>query len=467
MSDLFISYSRKDRSMVEQLAAALEARGWSLWWDHRIGAGNAFDRQIEQAIQESRLVVVVWSQRSIESDWVRAEASYALENNKLLPILIDDAKLPLRFINTHTLPFGGWDGSDTAPAFHKLATEIAGLIGGEARPDLPAKPTEIVAAEPAPPPPLSKPGMKRSVMALAAAGAAVVLLGIGGVAYQRAAPTVTVASEATPSAPTPAPVSPRKSEASPGVMDQARPVAIAPSEPMAPPRPALGNTMAANAPSLPKEQPKPTPPPPAPGNTMAANALSPPKEQPKADPPPASGSTMAASTPPPARADSIVVDNPRPPAEHLKPSFVVAAVAPPPEVPKPPEPTKPPVLPASVPPRPVEPPPRSAVAEPIFFEKGKVVLSAVAQSTIEKQVAFLNDHPTMLVRIEGHSREEEGSRGTLRGLAELRAYEVRRALTQRGVDAARLTVAAHVDDPAAGESSDARAPRVVLVTKEQ
>jgi hypothetical protein len=128
VSDIFISYSRRDRSLVEPLAGALEHRGWSVWWDHRIVAGDAFDRVIEEAIQQSRLVIVVWSQRSVTSDWVRAEASYALENDKLIPILIDDAKLPLRFINTHTLPFIDWDGSLDSTTFVKLVGEIELLL---------------------------------------------------------------------------------------------------------------------------------------------------------------------------------------------------------------------------------------------------------------------------------------------------------------------------------------------------
>ena len=33
MADIFISYSQKDRDVATALAAALEARGYTVWWD--------------------------------------------------------------------------------------------------------------------------------------------------------------------------------------------------------------------------------------------------------------------------------------------------------------------------------------------------------------------------------------------------------------------------------------------------
>jgi len=35
---------------------------------------------------------VIWSEHSIKSHWVRAEAAYALGKHKLLPILIDQSE---------------------------------------------------------------------------------------------------------------------------------------------------------------------------------------------------------------------------------------------------------------------------------------------------------------------------------------------------------------------------------------
>jgi hypothetical protein len=85
-TDLFLSYSRQDLAKVEALAAVLQQAGWSVWWDRHIKTGTSFDKVIEQALTCSRAVIVAWSKNSADSDWVRAEASYALESNKLLPV---------------------------------------------------------------------------------------------------------------------------------------------------------------------------------------------------------------------------------------------------------------------------------------------------------------------------------------------------------------------------------------------
>jgi hypothetical protein len=94
MADIFVSYARLDREIAQRLATALEGHGWSVWWDRRLHSGQAFDRIIEEAISAARAVVVLWSKNSVGSDWVRAEAAYGLETNKLVPAQIDSATPP-------------------------------------------------------------------------------------------------------------------------------------------------------------------------------------------------------------------------------------------------------------------------------------------------------------------------------------------------------------------------------------
>ena len=47
MADLFISYSREDRDLIQSLAEALQAAELSVWWDRNIGGGAEFARAIE------------------------------------------------------------------------------------------------------------------------------------------------------------------------------------------------------------------------------------------------------------------------------------------------------------------------------------------------------------------------------------------------------------------------------------
>ena len=46
MADTFISYAKAYRLVVEQLAATLEAEGWSDWWDKGPSAGDAYSDEI-------------------------------------------------------------------------------------------------------------------------------------------------------------------------------------------------------------------------------------------------------------------------------------------------------------------------------------------------------------------------------------------------------------------------------------
>jgi adenylate cyclase len=43
LADIFLSYSRTDKPRVAPLVAALEAKGWDVWWDMALVAGEEFD----------------------------------------------------------------------------------------------------------------------------------------------------------------------------------------------------------------------------------------------------------------------------------------------------------------------------------------------------------------------------------------------------------------------------------------
>lgn len=51
MTDVFISYASEDREHAALLADALNRRGWSVWWDRKIGIGESFDHAIERALE--------------------------------------------------------------------------------------------------------------------------------------------------------------------------------------------------------------------------------------------------------------------------------------------------------------------------------------------------------------------------------------------------------------------------------
>ena len=129
MSDIFISYSSQDRGRIQPIVQALESKGWSVWWDREIPIGRTFDEVIEEAIDEAKCVVVIWTEASVSSKWVRTEAGEGEERGILIPVLFDDVKVPLAFRRIEMAQLVNWDGVSDHPEMDVLMNSITGLIG--------------------------------------------------------------------------------------------------------------------------------------------------------------------------------------------------------------------------------------------------------------------------------------------------------------------------------------------------
>jgi membrane-associated phospholipid phosphatase len=133
MSDIFISYSRNDRSTAETLARALAEAGWSVWWDRNIPAGKDFAKVIEAALEGSKVAIVLWSEHSVGSRWVLTEADAAADRGILVPILIDpNVEVPFAFRRIQAADLSEWDGNIEAPSFRSLVADITDRIGTHA-----------------------------------------------------------------------------------------------------------------------------------------------------------------------------------------------------------------------------------------------------------------------------------------------------------------------------------------------
>jgi len=148
MADVFVSYSRDDRETTAALARALENRGWSVWWDPHIRPGVQFDRAIETEITRAGCVLVVWSRSSVNSDWVRAEASAGLARGCLVSATLElSATLPLRFTNVHTESLEGWSGNPDAPVIRRLCDAVEAVLKSKPYPETGAGPRPAVRFE--------------------------------------------------------------------------------------------------------------------------------------------------------------------------------------------------------------------------------------------------------------------------------------------------------------------------------
>ena len=103
------------------------------------------------------------------SEWVKNEAAAAAEKGVLVPVLIENVKLPLEFRRRQTVDLAGWDGdkahSGLTSLHEGIAVAISGSAAGQANP-------------PAPPP---SPSPMRQYWIAASIAALVVIIGL--VAY--------------------------------------------------------------------------------------------------------------------------------------------------------------------------------------------------------------------------------------------------------------------------------------------
>src|SRR4051794_20869920 len=105
----FLSYSRNDQEFALRLAADLRAQGIQLWVDQLdIRPSEHWDRAIERAVSSCRGLIVILSPRSVASDNVADEISYAIGAGKpVMPIMIEWCDLPLRITRMHVIDATG------------------------------------------------------------------------------------------------------------------------------------------------------------------------------------------------------------------------------------------------------------------------------------------------------------------------------------------------------------------------
>jgi len=133
LADIFVSYSRQDRDRVAPVVAALEAEGWSVWWDPSINPGEEFDSLISRELDAARTLVVIWTAASVESRWVRGEARDAADRGVLVPARFDNVRMPIDFRAIHTTDLDGWNDDGQSPAFRDLCKALEAKLGPPAR----------------------------------------------------------------------------------------------------------------------------------------------------------------------------------------------------------------------------------------------------------------------------------------------------------------------------------------------
>ena len=215
MSAVFLSYSREDRGRAEQVAQGLQAAGLNVFWDNEIPPGQTWADYIETKLTQCKALIVLWSEHSTKSQWVREEARLGRDKGVLIPVMMDGSAPPFGFGEVQAANLSGWTGDENDPNWRRLVEAVKGFAGGERPPARPMEPPRNAPPPPqapqawtAPTPPPQAPAQKKSIPAwvwiVGAVVVAIIVLGvIGNAANQQPGPTPQqVASDTSTTPPT-------------------------------------------------------------------------------------------------------------------------------------------------------------------------------------------------------------------------------------------------------------------------
>lgn len=116
MRNVFISYARGDERAARELRTNLRDMEITGWMDESdLAAGEAFSKKIRDSLRRASAVIVIVSEESLRSPWVKFELGAAESMGKpIIPILIGsvgiEERLPewlqdLRYVDARAEPF--------------------------------------------------------------------------------------------------------------------------------------------------------------------------------------------------------------------------------------------------------------------------------------------------------------------------------------------------------------------------
>jgi hypothetical protein len=186
MADVFLSYAREDTARAEQIANALAQNGIEVFWDNEIPPGTTWADYIEQKLTQCKALIVLWSENSTKSQWVREEARMGRDKGVLIPVMIDASTPPFGFGEVQAANLATWNGETDNPNWRRFVDAVTRFAKSDApRPipaPMPTAPPRAAytpsATQPTPPPVAGKAAVPMWAWIAGAAVALVVVVGV-------------------------------------------------------------------------------------------------------------------------------------------------------------------------------------------------------------------------------------------------------------------------------------------------
>jgi hypothetical protein len=133
MADVFLSYAREDTARADQVAKGLTAAGLDVFWDNEIPPGTTWADYIEQKLTQCKALIVLWSEHSTKSQWVREEARMGRDKGVLIPVMIDASQPPFGFGEVQAANLTTWNGEADHPSWRRFVTAVMNATQSEPR----------------------------------------------------------------------------------------------------------------------------------------------------------------------------------------------------------------------------------------------------------------------------------------------------------------------------------------------
>ncbi|PWQ93456.1 toll/interleukin-1 receptor domain-containing protein [Leucothrix arctica] len=136
MTDLYISYSTRERHWVSKLVSALESDGYSVWWEHVAVLGDDIRPDSQTALEAAKNVLAIWSPLAVDDYWVLQDAKQAEQSGKLISVFYKTAELPSAFNRSDIASLKEWNSGDKSDAaYQEFVSTLKAIVR-------PSQPTE-------------------------------------------------------------------------------------------------------------------------------------------------------------------------------------------------------------------------------------------------------------------------------------------------------------------------------------
>ncbi len=124
---VFMSYNKADKATALDIATFITIEDIKVWYDEwEISAGDSIVDKINSGLAECSHFLIVWSNNSATSNWVRKELSAALARGiksgvpKVIPITLDETPLPPLLIDIKPIQYQNHLETDRQVILHSI-----------------------------------------------------------------------------------------------------------------------------------------------------------------------------------------------------------------------------------------------------------------------------------------------------------------------------------------------------------